>query len=449
MYIDFIFFKKQFQSKSDLNSDVKKFLENKLHYKSGYISYNENKIECVIDNCNIKRAVPVRIKIDDETDKNIEIFNTCKEMIKNHSKKDFYLNISYDGLSRYFSYKLYPDLAEFESKLRSIAYSTLINDLGYDWVKESFPHSDTTKLKLEEIEKKEDNNRHKEYSKLIRNALDEFTLKDLSTYLFTEYQYPNDYMIVEELLNLAKSGEINQEKLEDIESKRVPKSLINRYFENDDFKFIIDNFRLINDARNDVMHHKEISINEYNKYHEALKKSLKIVNSLYNEINSIEYKKVKVGEIASAFGNAYRSMGALNEYIEGLRNLINTELNIAGKVSVNSIGESIKSQIPIPAIETLTVPINEHFSNLAKAAVDYNSIIGEFGNTQRQIVEIAGMSKIQDLIKPAFSENMTQNKIMKVIEDNNKKIMDFNLPLGESFLDDNDIEQYEDSDQSE
>ena len=197
------------------------------------------------------------------------------------------------------------------------------------------------------------------------------------------------------------------------------------------------------------MHHKEISINEYNKYHEALKKSLKIVNSLYNEINSIEYKKVKVGEIASAFGNAYRSMGALNEYIEGLRNLINTELNIAGKVSVNSIGESIKSQIPIPAIETLTVPINEHFSNLAKAAVDYNSIIGEFGNTQRQIVEIAGMSKIQDLIKPAFSENMTQNKIMKVIEDNNKKIMDFNLPLGESFLDDNDIEQYEDSDQSE
>lgn len=445
MYIDFIFFKKQFQSKSDLNSEVKKFLENKLYYKSVYINYNENKIKCIIDNSNIKRAVPERIKIDDETESNIEIFSTCKEMIKDHSKKDFYLNISYDGLSRYFSYNLYPDLAEFESKLRSIAYSTLINDLGYDWVNESFPHNDTTKLKLEEVERKEDKNRDKEYSKLIRNALEEFCLKDLSTYLFTEYQYPNDYMIVEELLNLAKSGNINQDKIEDIESKRVPKSLINRYFENDDLKYIRDNFSLINEARNDVMHHKEISIKKYKKYNYVLKKSLRIVNSLYNEINSGKYKKVKIGEIASAFGNAYRSMGALNESIEGLREVINTELNIAGKVSINSIGESIKLQIPTPAIETLIIPINEHFSNVAKSAFAYNTTMNELGKLQSKINEITA-PKIQNLMKPAFSENMLQNKMMKVIEDNNKKIMNLNLPFGESFLDENDIEESKDSD---
>lgn len=444
MYIDFIFFKRQFVSKDNLEHDVKTFLESKLNYKSGYISLNGNNVKCSIDNSNIKKAVPVRIKIDDETESNIEIFSTCKEMIKNNSKEEFYLNISYDGLSRYLANNLYPELADFETKLRSIAYSTLINDLGYDWVNESFSYNDSTKVKLENIERKKEKNKEKEYSKLIRNALEEFYLKDLGTYLFTEYQYPNDDVIVEELLNLAKSGNINQDEIDYIESKIVPKSLIRRYFENEDLNYIKDNFDLINDARNDVMHHKEISLENYEKYKSILRSSLRIIDSLYDEINIGDYKKVEIGEIASAFGNAYRFMNEYNELIDNLRNMINTELSVASIKSIDSIGQSIKPQIPASAFESLTIPMKDHFSNIAQSAFDNNSIIREFGTTQRQIDELARAPKMQDLMKPAFSEIMTQNKMMKAIEDNSKRIMDLNPSFGESFIDDN--EEYEEND---
>ena len=434
MYIDFIFFKKQFETKDNLERDVKKFLENNLHYKLGYIHYNENNIKCSIGNSNIKKAIPVRIEIDDETESNIEIFSICKEIIKDHSKKDFYLNISYDGLSRYFSYNLYPNLAEFERKLRSIAYSTLINDLGYDWVSKSFPHNDTTKSKLEEIERKEDKNKEEEYSKLIKNALEEFYLKDLEAYLFTEYQYPNDHMIVEDLLSIAKRNSIDQEEIKDIESKRIPKSLINRYFDNDDLKYIKNNFSFINGARNDVMHNKEISMKKYKKYIKPLKKSLRIVNSLHAEINIGKYKKVEIGEIASAFNNAYRSMVTFNESIEGLRSLINTELSLTSRVSINSIGESIKSQIPKSAIESLVVPMNDHLPNISQSAFGNNSMIYDLGKMQDQLGELAGASKIAGLNKSIFSEEKIGNKMIDAMK-SQRIIMDLNLNAGDSLLD--------------
>ena len=438
MYIDFIFFKRQFESKNNLENDVKKFMQAKLNYKSGCIDYKGNNIKCSIDNSNINKAVPVRIEIDDETENNIEIFSICKEMIKNHSKEDFFLNISYDGLSNYFSYHLYPGLAEFETKLRSIAYSTLINDLGYDWVNESFLHNENTKVKLDEIEGKEEKNKEKEYSKLITRALEKFYLKDLGTYLFTEYQYPNDYMITDELLNLVKSGSINQEKVKDIESKRVPRSLVNRYFENVDLEYIKDKFSLINDARNDVMHHKEISMKKYNRYNEILEKSLRIVNSLHDEINIGKYKKVGIGEIASAFGNAYRSMDKYNESIENLRNMINTELSISSKSSINLIGESIKSQIPKAAIESLMVPMNEYFSNIAnitQSPLGYQTAIGDFSKMQSQVGKLAGMPKFQDYTEPSISK-ITNNTLINAIENQNKSFMKLNPNFVESFLDD-------------
>lgn len=448
MNIDLIFFSKNSDSASTLRKEVKAFLEDKLNYKYGYIIIDGISIDCFINEFNIKKSVMVRIEINNTDDDTIMALDKLKEIIKNNSKEKFYLTISYDGLSRYFSDKLYPLIAEFETKLRSIAYNTLINDLGYNWVSETFEHHEKTKNKLKKFENKSKENKEKEYNQLIQKALDEFYLKDLGTYLFSEYQYPNNHMIVEELLNLAKTSSINQDQIDDIESKIVPKSLMRRYFDNDDLEYIRNKFNIMNDARNDVMHHKEITLGKYNKYDSLLNKSLSIVNSLHEETNIGNYNKVDIGEIASAFSNAYKSMNLYNKSIDGLRDVINTELSIASKASINSIGESIKSQIPASAIESLTIPMKDHFSNIAKSAFDYNSTIKEFANAQRQIGELAGVPKMQDLIKPAISGDLIQNNVMKAIEDNNKRIMNLPPSFGESFSDGNDIEEDEDSDQS-
>ncbi len=204
----------------------------------------------------------VRIKVNTLSDSNIEKEAETLESIKNkiikgEHRKDYKINVCYDGAAEYYCSKLMMPLAIFERKLRQLIYLILISLYGIEWINKLIPKEDISEFKT---------NNYKYSNKLVEMGLECFTFQDYIDYLF-EPRNPKDMEeIIEEINKEMEKNDVTKEDIVKIIKNNTKKTIWELMDCNNEIEFNKDYIEKIRDIRNKVAHNKEITSKEYKEY---------------------------------------------------------------------------------------------------------------------------------------------------------------------------------------
>lgn len=260
------------------------------------------------------------------------------KLIQGEHRKNWNIVISYDEVSQLYCCKLMPLFGEFERRTRELVYITIIKIFGIEWFDNSFSKS------LQDALKGKANK-----SKLVENALNELIYEQLKEYLFMPFSNRNFTEVIEQDLVLEKIEEFEKEDLINVINQCRSESLWNRFFsEYKQFEDFKEKIEKLQPYRNAVMHHKRITLNEYDK----VRKSLKNVNKLLIEaIEVLEdeiYTETKFVDVISAFGSLL--VKVLGESIPNWVEKMKPALASLGELVVKSAMPQIKLTDAIPAL---------------------------------------------------------------------------------------------------
>lgn len=238
---------------------------------------------------------------------------------KGPHRKDWNIVVTYDEASQYYCCKLMDGFGKFERKTRELVYTTLIKLFGVEWYSKSFQKELENQLKSKKLNPTD----------MIERALNELTYEELKSYLFEPYADWN----LEDALNIQLSQErlASMEKDEIVEALnkcRAEKSLWDRFFsqykEFNDFKTKIDELQK---PRNSVMHHKQISKEQFDDY----KKKLRAINNkLDHAIELLEdeiYSETSIADVAGALTKLTKF--AMSDLVSGIESALSEFSRIA------------------------------------------------------------------------------------------------------------------------
>ena len=335
------------KNNSDINLGMKKQITNM--FKSMFDDVSDNTFSVQIDD----KSILVEYLISSK-DKNMLFLKlncgatpvkaakcldfATNKLIQGEHRKNWNIVISYDEVSQLYCCKLMPLFGEFERRTRELVYITIIKIFGIEWFDNSFSKSlqDTLKGKASK-------------SKLVENALNELTYEQLKEYLFTPFSNRNFAEVIEQDLALEKIEQLEKEYLVKVINQCRSESLWNRFFAEykqfDDFKEKIEQLQ---PYRNAVMHHKRITLNEYDKVRKSLKNVNKLLVEAIEVLESEIYTETKFVDVISAFGSLL--VKVLGEYIPNWVEKMKPALASLGELVVKSAMPQVKLADAIPAL---------------------------------------------------------------------------------------------------
>lgn len=265
-------------------------------------------------------VINVYIYLEGDSFNTAKILSSIKELLNvQEIRKKFYVIYAFDGVSDYYSRRLFPLITEFESKLRSLIYMSLINNHGISWISETIDKID---YELDESNKiKKELLRNSNGSFDIDNALQNFTLSTYEKFLFTRYSDSTYEEIVNNIEAHYFENILDDYSISHILMQKDKKSICNRYIKiNNEIKFK-SLFKKILKIRNKVMHGKEVTLKEYKVNKGVLSDSIFLIessielymnneyyineNNIYSSIRKTKYEHLNLDDISSKFLDAY------------------------------------------------------------------------------------------------------------------------------------------------
>lgn len=283
---------------------------------------NNDKIKYTIMYLNDSGAV--RIKVNTISDSNIEKEAETLESIKNkiikgEHRKDYKINVCYDGAAEYYCSKLMMPLAIFERKLRQLIYLILISLYGIEWINKLIPKEDISEFKT---------NNYKYINKFVEMGLECFTFQDYIDYLFEPRNPKNMEEIIEEVNKEMERNDVTKEDIVKIIKNNTQKTIWELMDSDNEIQFSKDYIEKIRDIRNKVAHNKEITSKEYNEYKEMLnlgKKELEIGIKKAEDENYIRNISVEIKSISDSILNDFKiKLEMINPIIDPMNKLVNT-----------------------------------------------------------------------------------------------------------------------------
>ncbi len=240
-------------------------------------------------------------------------FERCEQ------RKDYKIIKTYSQSSNLYCCKLMKPFGEFERRLRELIYLTVIKAFGIEWLKESFDASLESAVKERLGSKK---------SKILELALEELTYEQLLEYLFTPRSKFDFERYLEKFTDEDFQAMTHEELVEKISSARKVSLWDELFFKYKDLKDLNVIIKELQPLRNRVMHHKNISEQEFKE----VKKKLKFVNAKLEKA---------IVEIEDANFSEFDIVNIL-ESLKGFNAIIS---NWLGGLAVNVLASSLEEWI--------------------------------------------------------------------------------------------------------
>lgn len=364
MILDIIFIKKD-------GSDEISY-DNVIGIYDGTLIFKDDKISCkdLVFNYKLLNSFSrnnIRLKVSTlkgtATNKEAKEISYFKNKIRNgEHRKDYRIIIGYDGASEYYCNKLSRLISVFERKLRQCVYITIISAYGNRWIEETF--SKDLQNEVTEIERNK--NRHQEM------ALECFTFGSYIDYLFTRRSIYNSENILDQAIMLCKSNDNTREEILKVLQKGKKVSLWEKLFKRFDMKFLEDDIDQIRQIRNDVMHNKEISDEEFVHYKNILRRCNRKMEAAIKEIENEKYRdRLNYKDILFAFNATMQGMLDLGEKI---RELLTPAINDISSMIKSFTQETISNKLS--RMVNLSIENNQGFNNTRNLNL-YTSGFGE------------------------------------------------------------------------
>lgn len=375
MFVDIIFISKD--DKIDKNKLVKDF--------NGKVDFKDNQLICdeFIFNYEFQKSINdsiIRLKVS--TKKGTRTYDEAKalsyfkdQIRQGKHRKVYNITIDYDGSSEYYCNKLSPLISRFERKLRQCIYLITLAAYGNEWVDKTMSEDI-----MKEVTEKE-NNRHRH----VEMALECFTFKNYTEYLFNKREENNAAKIIKEAKSEINKNESNKKDVLFILNKYATVSLWEKLFDNyNDMEFLEKDIKKINNIRNKVLHHKEVSDSDFLDYKKLLMESNKKLDCAIRRIEDEKYNdNVNVVDVLYSFNEAMKSMIISN--ISKQRSVKPAMEDL--KTIIGSMGKLIQCQEPF-----INLSLQNKLAELNSPA--YKTFLSSF-------------SKLQDSVRLGFSDVMS------------------------------------------
>lgn len=317
MEIILIFLKKD-ENKSTRRSEIIQLLkavaksieDDVIHYAFEGTIYE---LPYMISSDTYKRRV-LKVQCNESELKAAKILSSFKnQLIAGVHRKSFYINVSYDESALTFCNKAYKLLGAFERKLRELIYLILLTTLGTQWVDRTIPED--LQRTIKEVS-------HGKIT-MVESALDELTIQNLETYLF-DSRYPDDFDEWFEYISREDViGEIDEAILRQSIHQMRKLTLWERYFPDvEDIALIKDQLGQIRKYRNNVMHHKRFTYDDYLSLRRSIKPLMKAIDKAITSFEDKAFNASMAYFFSSAFYEQFKSVA--NELSKSMEVLAKT-----------------------------------------------------------------------------------------------------------------------------
>lgn len=301
----------------------------KLKSKEYTVAYHHN--TCKSEEPDSASAIHnLTVSIDDQRkDRCAEILTSVNQAILcDEGKEQYNIILAYDGVSKYYCDRAYPELNEFERNIRNLVFRIVTKAFGAKWLDK------TTSEEMKNGLKASMQTRPKALrdERLIETALYEMDIKELENYLFV----PRRDISCEQMVDVALSPQnLKQMTKEQIEAKldtARPRSLWERQFSKKvSIEGLQEALQRIRVLRNQVAHAKPFSFADFKKCRSALQEMNPQIEQAIFDTSVIEYDLSETIRTLAGFGDAWTA--AVSKALE-----FNREISAA----MSEIGGSLK-----------------------------------------------------------------------------------------------------------
>ena len=320
-------------------------------------------------------------------------FERCEQ------RKDYKIIKTYSQSSNLYCCKLMKPFGEFERRLRELIYLTVIKAFGIEWLKESFDASLESAVKERLGSKK---------SKILELALEELTYEQLLEYLFTPRSKFDFERYLEKFTDEDFQAMSHEELVQKISSARKVSLWDELFFKYQDLKDLNVIIRELQPLRNRVMHHKNISEQEFKE----AKKKLKIVNAKLEkaivEIEGVNFSEFDISIVVNAVQSvktmlselAVATYSGFQELIKGVTESLSGMKKLYQDSFVNPLADTMSkiNFADIPKIETASSILDSYKTFDFKGV---SSVVGSVGCIEPiKISQISSAMNIVNSSKP-------------------------------------------------
>ncbi len=300
------FLKSLFQDVSDDSFKVK------LKSKDYAVFYHHT--ACKSESTDAKSPMHyLTIEIEDQRkDKCAEILTSANQSILSAAGKEQYnIILAYDGVSKYYCDRAYPDLNEFERSIRNLVFRIVTKAFGAKWLDKTATEEMKNGLKAS-IQTRPKTLRDE---KLIEAALYEMDIKELENYLFLPQRDVSCEQVVDVVLSPENLKHMTKEQIEDRLGAARPKSLWERQFAArvsiDGLQETLKQIRIL---RNRVAHAKPFLCADFIKCKSILQEINPQIEQAICDISAVEYDRAETARTLAGLGDAWTA--AVSQAIE-------------------------------------------------------------------------------------------------------------------------------------
>ncbi|MBM5696262.1 hypothetical protein D8Y04_13795 [Listeria seeligeri] len=302
------FFSKHFYLQKDMGRYeedeviVMTFPSIKFNYKDQIykLSYNERKLS---DNV---FSISITLPYENNKEKHAIILDKVMGFINEKRNHNFSLILTRNDSLNYFSNRLYKQLYDFETNLRSLVKFMLIPDNKEEWHKEVTSQVNVT-TKMSNKEK-------------IENIIEELSITDLEALLF-EKKFPKDSNLFEEELAKEQIEKLTKQEIINMINLNRPVSFWDTYFSRYIEYDLMNAMKTIKASRNNVAHYREFDSEQY-------KETL----SILNDVNPLIKRTIKRLRNFGGDISVHMSREMQNKVIDLMRNLVEQTTDVANIV---------------------------------------------------------------------------------------------------------------------
>lgn len=397
MFVDIIFINKV--DKIDKNKLVKDF--------KGKADFKDDKLICdeFIFNYEFQKSINnsiIRLKVS--TKKGTSTYDEAKALSyfkdkirKGKHREDYNIIIDYDGSSDYYCNKLTPFISQFERKLRQCIYLITLAAYDNEWVKKTISEDIMKEVSEKGVNK----------SKVVEIILEYFDFKNYIDFLFErKYEYDIDET-VEEAVNVINRNNSKKAEALNILGKLKKVSLWEKLFNSyAEMKFLETDIEDIRKIRNDVLHNKEVSDNEFINHKKLLMKSNKKLDRAIKRIEDEKYNvTVNVIDVLYSFNESIKSIVGLSidlvkAMTPAMEALIEFSKSIASLIQERQVYNSINLALKNSLADAPTIAYKNYFTNTIELQKSLSGIIPESKLNMEQLRQAATTPIPKHLIQP-------------------------------------------------
>lgn len=397
MFVDITFMSKV--DKIDKNKLVKDFM--------GKVDFKDNQLICdeFIFNYEFKKSINDRIiRLKVSTTKGTSTYDEAKALSyfkdkirKGKHREDYNIIIDYDGSSEYYCNKLTSFISQFERKLRQCIYLITLAAYDNEWVKKTISEDIMKEVSEKGVNK----------SKVVEIILEYFDFKNYIDFLFErKYEYDIDET-VEEAVNVINRNNSKKAEALNILGKLKKVSLWEKLFNSyAEMKFLETDIEDIRKIRNDVLHNKEVSDNEFINHKKLLMKSNKKLDRAIKRIEDEKYNvTVNVIDVLYSFNESIKSIVGLSidlvkAMTPAMEALIEFSKRIASLIQERQVYNSINLALKNSLADAPTIAYKNNLSSAIEFQKSLSGIMPESKLNMEQLRQAATTSIPKHLIPP-------------------------------------------------